>query len=610
MAVKLPQTTISGASWRVIITTVVGIIVTGAVATAGWWLLTPQATDVWRALAVCSAAALSMPVAFIYVRHNVRLQRLRILAQCARVFQMDAPRADPPSPDGPSPPDSPPAARPPSDHLPAERRASPSFEYVVEKYVEDLPKPLRPTTKDSENSRLANEVSKLMNFSEGDEIREGNKISETSGGGEGSYDVDRPWWSLGSSWALFMASLPLVVLSTLGFYVAFAALAPNAAHVGLRQFWEPLLVVGGRGMTGDVCTAATGVCGYRDNVLTVAVVAFVGAYCFSLGTIARAVATFDLSPFSMLRLAVNMVIGVAGAVIAYRGIPDLPGVAPSTTLPRAWILCAFVAGLVPDLIINFLNRQAQDMLGGKATDTSILKDTPSVSPELIDGIDFYIRFRLQQANIYEVQSLAVANPIMLFVETPYGLYQCIDWVAQAQLCTIVGPQRFLMMRRYNLRTIFDVERAILSEYTTSQLRRFVVALMMSPPPARKAAWSFWGGGGAASPTESPPESPPGGDDATAYPAIDTPAFGKYIMDLFCEPAIGPWGEVIAHDPDRTLKHLGRLVVDDLHVHRLRDVWLLVQQRLGLTGDALPDSEKPWGAQRPYGFDPYVSPSVR
>lgn len=549
---------------RLAVSSVVGVIVVAGATALGWWLVTPIAPATWRALVACGVAALSMPLAFIYVRHNVRLQRLRILAQCSRVFEMDAPRRD-------------------------ERgveisggRGSPSFEYVVEKYVEDLPKPLRARGGAPRSSRLANEVSQLKQFSEGDHDQ------------KNTYDIDRPWWALGSSWALLMAAMPLVLLTTLGFYAAFAAVAPDAVNVGLRAFWEPLLVVGGRG-------GASGIEAYRDNVLTIAVAAFIGAYSFSLGAVSRAVATFDLSPFSMLRLAVNMVAGVSGAVIAYRAFPDLlPNSGPG--LPPPWILFAFISGLVPDLIINWLSGKAQDVLGGKVTDSGVLRNAPAVSPEIIDGIDFFTRFRLQQANVYEVQSLAVANPIMLFVETPYGLYQCIDWVAQAQLCTIVGPERFLMMRRYNLRTIFDVERAVLSEYTTSQLRRFVVGLMMSTPPAGGAAgWSFWGGGDLGLPPEPPLESPP--EAVGGYPTIDSPAFCKYLMDSFCEPAIGPYGEIIDHDPDRTLKQLGRLVIDDLHVHRLRDVWLLVQQRLGPSGDALPDTEKPWLSPMPYGFFP-------
>ncbi|MFX8335513.1 hypothetical protein ABTL52_19890, partial [Acinetobacter baumannii] len=89
----------------------------------------------------------------------------------------------------------------------------------------------------------------------------------------------------------------------------------------------------------------------------------------------------------------------------------------------------------------------------------------------------YTRFRLEVNGINEVQNLATANAILLHIETPYGLYQTIDWVAQAQLCTIVGPERFLAFRQFTIRTIFDLERATLSLRSTSQLRRIIGAIL-------------------------------------------------------------------------------------------------------------------------------------
>jgi hypothetical protein len=71
--------------------------------------------------------------------------------------------------------------------------------------------------------------------------------------------------------------------------------------------------------------------------------------------------------------------------------------------------------------------------------------------DLIDGIDPSIKFRLNQLEIAEVQNLATANPILLYVEAPYGLLEVIDWMAQAQLLVELGPECFLEARSLGVR---------------------------------------------------------------------------------------------------------------------------------------------------------------
>lgn len=487
---------------------------------------------------MAAALAILMPVIFVFVRHEVRLQRLRILDQFDRTF---APEGDAASADG-------------HPHV-----QTPSFEYVREKYIEDLAHLQRfqggahRTGVDAEELRLVHSIG---------------------------------WWRLRSTWVLLFSAIPYVLACDAGFYLLLNCGRASCPPALLHGICGPLGVIGGFvDLTPQQADAVA------HNVLTVAAFAFLGAYLFTLGILARAVSTFDLSPMTMVRITVQVITGVVGAVVAYRAFPDIvTSVANITkggavgvefrTLSRLWLVVAFVFGLVPDMIINWLVSGAQAILGSKIP-SDPFGTPPSVPLDIVDGVDFFIRFRLQQADIFQVQNLAVANPIMMFVETPYGIYQCVDWVAQAQLCTLVGPERFLAMRKYGIRTIFDLERGMLSKHTTAQMRSFIGGLMLTSPTAdaRSAgALKFW-------PTRSPADLADGA-------LVGSDAFGKYAANLFAEPAVDIHGAPVAGDPDRSLKHLARIGVDDLHVHRLRQIWMQILRRLEVGQDHLLDTEMP------------------
>jgi hypothetical protein len=284
-------------------------------------------------------------------------------------------------------------------------------------------------------------------------------------------------------------------------------------------------------LLGGVDKAEAGTDNYFLTVLTVAIFAFFGAYIVAIKNFIRSVANFDLSPITFFRASYGIIVAIVIAVALWRSIPSSFGNAFEAVVgvggsSPAWFAAAFVVGFVPGLAERFvmtLWRRGNI----KRMDERAVERTKTIPLELIDGIDADIRARLEDFNLFDVQNLATANPIMLFVETPYGIYQSIDWVAQAQLASAVGVGKYLQLREVSLRTIFDLERVFFD-----------------------------------------------------HEACDSPALMARVAEIILpagagQPASGtPLASRIAE-----ARALASLMIDDLAVIRLRQIWMTVEGNL-------------------------------
>ncbi|PWC48601.1 hypothetical protein [Azospirillum sp. TSA6c] len=330
-----------------------------------------------------------------------------------------------------------------------------------------------------------------------------------------------PDWTQPSEWrAYFFPVLVFIMVSFSGFLTSSGMLLSKDRLDHFQPLFSGMTLYGVDGIT------RIDMVHYQLQTVAVLSFSFFGAYVWSIDYLIRRISNYDLSPISFLRVTGHIILACITAVTLHHAYMDLAQMVPEQAVgdrvPE--LLVAFLVGFFPKLGLQTLLSRVPQLqirrIDPRAQ--SFIREYPI---DMILGIDSAIKFRLAEFEIEDVQNLATANPILLFVETPYGIYETMDWVAQAQLILALDLDQIEALRVINIRTIFDVERFM-----------------------------------------SRPESRP-----------------RLVQALNCPKTDGKGGVLLA-ERGITMENLESVVLsigEDLHVQRLRQIWRNIELKLSM-----------------------------
>lgn len=208
---------------------------------------------------------------------------------------------------------------------------------------------------------------------------------------------------------------------------------------------------------------------YISLTLMAIVGAFLGSFVWASGYVYRRLASYDLTPATYFQVSLRMLSGTMVA-IALRHILPMIFSTQDEFLVSLVILAAFVSGYEPSFGIRLVWQWANKFLR-QGADNQPAAPAEKTSVQYIDGISTYIKTRLEEFEIDDVQNLATENPITLYARTPFGLPEIVDWIAQAQLYQLFSRDKIQALKRIGVRNIFHFHAQALgnSEFIKTKL---------------------------------------------------------------------------------------------------------------------------------------------
>jgi hypothetical protein len=161
---------------------------------------------------------------------------------------------------------------------------------------------------------------------------------------------------------------------------------------------------------------------------------FVGAYFSNLGTLLDKFISYELGPIAYHQMYRRLLFSTVAAFLLGEVVKD-------TFTP----LIAFGIGFIPyQDLWDTISRKTQTALGNKQA--AGIPDEAALSN--IQGLeDPSVREKLLELNVSTVQSLAMQDPLELFLRTSFPLRMIVDWIDRAILYGYLGKKTILLRER-------------------------------------------------------------------------------------------------------------------------------------------------------------------
>jgi tetratricopeptide (TPR) repeat protein len=196
----------------------------------------------------------------------------------------------------------------------------------------------------------------------------------------------------------------------------------------------------------------------QSTTITLVLIAYLGAYVYSVQELVRRYNTFDLQPQVYSSIFVRMIVAVvlvfvgSSAIVAFGPAVGEDAPEPTAGYASIWApgIIAFIIGVFPSRGLRWFSDLAERAMGPSG------QSSAEMPIQNIEGMSTWHASRLQQMGIDDAQNLAHSDFRRLLLTTPFDPKIIINWVDQAILYAKVGDN-LTNFRKAKIRTFYELQ---------------------------------------------------------------------------------------------------------------------------------------------------------